>query len=268
MTIPLLIEPEQLANYADENARIVDLCSEQSYMNGHIPGAIHLPAQTLTLSKPPVPGLLPDLAHLERIFGYLGLNEDTHFFVYDDEGGGWAGRFIWTLDVIGHSHYSYINGGIFAWRGAGMELETEENSVEPTFPKLQIHNDPQVNVQELLDILGNDNVTIWDARSPEEYRGDKVLAARGGHIPGAINCEWISLMDPDKHYRIREDAEDRLGMLGIRRGQDIITHCQTHHRSAFTYMVGKILGFDIRAYPGSWSEWGNLPGTPVEDSSH
>jgi thiosulfate/3-mercaptopyruvate sulfurtransferase len=140
--------------------------------------------------------------------------------------------------------------------------------VEPTFPKLQISNEPQVDVQELLDILGNDNVTIWDARSPEEYRGEKILAARGGHIPGAINCEWTSLMDPDKHYRIREDAEDRLGMLGIRRGQDIITHCQTHHRSAFTYMVGKILGFDIRAYPGSWSEWGNLPGTPVEDSSH
>lgn len=267
MSIPMLIEPEQLANYADENARIVDLCSEQSYMNGHIPGAVHLPPQTLTLSRPPVPGLLPSVAHLERIFGYLGIKDDTHFFVYDDEGGGWAGRFIWTLDVIGHPHYSYINGGIFAWRAAGMELETEENSVEPTQPKLTIHKEPQVDVQDILDVLGQDNLTIWDARSPEEYRGDKVLAARGGHIPGAINCEWTSLMDPDKHYRIREDAEERLGMLGIRRGQDIITHCQTHHRSAFTYMVGKILGFDIRAYPGSWSEWGNLPGTPVEVST-
>lgn len=267
MSIPLLIEPEQLANYTDENSRIVDLSSEQSYMNGHIPGAIHLPAQTLTLSRPPVPGLLPDLSHLERIFSYLALTDDTHFFVYDDEGGGWAGRFIWTLDMIGHSRYSYINGGIFAWRGAGMELETEENSIEPHAVKLSIHKEAQVEVQEILDLLGKDNVAIWDARSPEEYRGDKVLAARGGHIPGAINCEWTSLMDPDKHYRIREDAEERLAMLGIRSGQDIITHCQTHHRSAFTYMVGKILGFNIRAYPGSWSEWGNLPGTPVEDAT-
>ncbi len=267
MSIPLLVEPEQLANFADENARIVDLCSEQSYMHGHIPGAIHLPAQTLTLSRPPVPGLLPDTAHLARIFGYLGLTDDTHFFVYDDEGGGWAGRFIWTLDMIGHKHYSYINGGIFAWRAAGMEVENDENTVEPTTPVITIHNDAELTIQEILDKLGGDNFTIWDARSPEEYRGDKVLAARGGHIPGAINCEWTSLMDPDKHYRIREDAEARLGMLGIRSGQEIVTHCQTHHRSGFTYMVGKILGFDIKAYPGSWSEWGNLPNTPVEKSS-
>lgn len=264
---PLLIEPAELANHLGDNARIVDLSSEQSYMSGHIPGAIHLPAQTLSLSRPPIPGLLPDAAHLQRVLGYLGMKPDTHFFVYDDEGGGWAGRFIWTLDVIGHKHYSYINGGILAWRAFGMEVETDENSVEPTSPEINIATHPTVGVQEILDSLDDENFTIWDARSPEEYRGDKILAARGGHIPGAINCEWTSLMDPDKNYRIRDDAEERLGILGIRKGQDIVTHCQTHHRSGFTYMVGKILGFNIRAYPGSWSEWGNLPGTPVERSS-
>jgi len=266
--IPLLIEPENLAPYlADCDARIVDLCSEQSYMSGHIPGAIHLPAQTLTLSQPPVPGLLPEKEQLQRIFSYLGLSPDTHFFVYDDEGGGWAGRFIWTLDVIGHRNYSYINGGILAWRGAGLPIELEENTAETTHPDISINPNPIMDVQEILDKLDTENFTIWDARSPEEYRGDKVLAARGGHIPGAINCEWISLMDPDKGFRIREDAEERLGMLGIRKGQEIMTHCQTHHRSGFTYMLGKILDFNIRGYPGSWSEWGNLAGTPVEASS-
>lgn len=266
--IPLLIEPEELDRYCTgDNARIVDLCSEQAYVSGHIPGAIHLPAQTLTLSQPPIPGLLPDKSRLQKIFGYLGLTPDTHFFVYDDEGGGWAGRFIWTLDVIGHKNYSYINGGILAWRGAGLEVELEENTVEPTSPDITIGSTATADVQEIMDKLGDDNFTIWDARSPEEYRGDKVFAARGGHIPGAINCEWISLMDSDKGFRIHDDAEERLGMLGIRKNQDIVTHCQTHHRSGFTYMVGKILGFNIRAYPGSWAEWGNLPGTPVEESA-
>lgn len=266
--IPLLIEPENLARYLSlDHVCVVDLCSEQSYMSGHIPGAVHLPAQVLVSGHPPTPGKLPGLAQLQRIFNHLGLKPETHFIAYDDEGGGWAGRFIWTLDVIGHKNYSYLNGGILAWRGEGLSVETHENIPEPTHTEITIHKDPIAEIPEILASLEKDNCVIWDARSPEEYRGEKVLAARGGHIPGAINCEWTSLMDPDRHYRIRQDAEDRLAILGIRRGQEIITHCQSHHRSAFTYMVGKILGFTIKGYDGSWSEWGNRPDTPVEETS-
>ncbi|WP_018014311.1 sulfurtransferase [Teredinibacter turnerae] len=271
--LPLLIEPQDLAAFLAETPQpdtpicIVDLSSEQSYQSGHIPGAVHLPAQALICGYPPAAGKLPGDEQLNRVFSHLGLTPDTHFIVYDDEGGGWAGRFIWTLDVIGHQQYSYVNGGILAWRGEGLPVETQESLAQPTDVNVQINEQPIAEIPYILGELGNQGFVIWDARSPEEYRGEKVLAQKGGHIPGAINCEWTSLMDPDNHFRILADAEERLGILGIRKGQSIVTHCQSHHRSGFTYLVGKILGFSIKGYHGSWSEWGNHPDTPVEEAS-
>lgn len=266
--IPLLIEPQDLQKYtSDKNTRIIDLCSEQSWHSGHIPNAVHVSPQSLFRGQAPAPGLLPDIPHLESLFGHLGLTPESHFFVYDDEGGGWAGRFLWTLDVIGHQHYSYINGGLLAWRGANLSIEQVSPSCIATDVKIKPNQQMIVDVQEILQKLGNENFTVWDARSPEEYRGEKVQAARGGHIPGAINCEWTRLMDSNTHFRIRQDAEEYLQTLGINKHQEIVTHCQTHHRSGFTWLVGKTLGFNIKAYPGSWSEWGNLSETPVETAS-
>lgn len=261
----LIIEPEQLAEApADANRVIVDLSSEATYNAGHVPGAIHVPPQALVRGQPPVPGKLPDLEQLESVFGCLGHTPDVHYVVYDDEGGGWAGRFIWTLDVIGHTHYSYLNGGIHAWKAAGLPLETTANDRPRTTPTLEIHRQPIAEIDDIVPRLGNSNFAVWDARSAAEYRGEKVLAQKAGHIPGAIHCEWTELMDPQRQYRIRSDAEDYLRSKGLTEDKDMVTHCQSHHRSGFTYLVGKSLGFRVRGYHGSWAEWGNHPETPVE----
>lgn len=248
----------------DTRICIVDLSSESSYLEGHIPGAIFLPFQSLMCGIPPAPGKLPSTENLNKIFEFLGLNDDTHFIVYDDEGGGWAGRFIWTLDVIGHKHYSYLNGGLQAWKGDGLPLESKNNVREKTAVSVKIQPEPIANIPDILKGLQDKSITIWDARSPAEHSGQRVTAAKAGHIPGAINAEWTSLMDHNNGLRIREDAASYLKQLGINGDTTIITHCQSHHRSGFTYLVGKHLGFDIRGYHGSWGEWGNHPDTPVE----
>lgn len=112
--------------------------------------------------------------------------------------------------------------------------------------------------------LGNSDFTVWDARTPGEYTGVKAQALRNGHIPGAINCEWTQLHDTNNALRIRADAKEFLQAQGFTSDKEIVTHCQSHRRSGFTYVVGKSLGLNIKAYDGSWSEWGNREDTPIE----
>ena len=265
--LPLLLEPEQLAAMLPlENTLILDQSKADCYAEGHIPGAIHLDFKRLQLGQAPTPGALPSLEDLSALFSELGLTPDTTVITYDDEGGGWAGRLIWALDMIGHQKYAYVNGGIHAWRLAG--LATEQNANQPTASEYSIRalkDGYSLSKEEIVARIGQADFAIWDARSEAEYLGDKVISKRGGHIPGAVNYEWTRGMDKERGLRINnlEDFRALLTDMGLTADKEIATHCQTHHRSGFTYLVGKILGLNMKAYAGSWSEWGNDDNTPV-----
>lgn len=268
VNLPLLIEPAQLQPLlGTPNLLIVDLCRPEQYATAHIPGAVFLPFTQLARGVPPGPGKLPAENLMSRVMSSIGLTPDTHVVAYDDEGGGWAGRFIWTLDVIGHKHYSYLNGGLHAWVAEKRPLEAGIEMPKPSQYQAKYQNGPIMTKDDILARLGDPTLAIWDARSMEEYFGKRVTAQKNGHIPGAINYEWTRAMDPHNHLRLRnlDTLRSELKKLGITPDKTIVTHCQTHHRSGFTYLLGKILGFqDMKAYPGSWSEWGNDPTTPVE----
>lgn len=246
---------------------IIDVSSEANFINGHIPGAQNIPPSTLQGGIKPAVGKIPSEQQLNRLFSAIGLTENSHIIAYDDEGGGWAGRLIWTLDAIGHKHYSYLDGGIHAWKAAGLPIETGETTSSSSCYSVSINTDPISELDDVLSALDDASVAIWDARSTEEYRGEKILAERGGHIPGAINIDWLELIDRSNDMRLidLEGLQQRLNKLGLSSDKTIITHCQTHHRSGLSYLAMKILGYpSIKGYHGSWSEWGNRRDTPIE----
>ncbi|GHE20462.1 sulfurtransferase [Halomonas urumqiensis] len=268
--LPLIVEPEQLVEHLDEpTLLIIDVpLKADSYATGHVPGAIFLDHRLLMRGEGDVPSREPTEEALSQLFSSLGLTRDTHVVAYDDEGGGWAGRLLWTLELIGHTRYSYLNGGIHAWRDAGLATSSEATSPSPSDYQAEIlHPEVLINRQEINERLGEKGFAVWDARSPAEYRGEKGENKRLGHIPGAVNMEWTDAMDRDRSLRIRDYAEliTELEALGLTPDMEVVTHCQTHHRSGFTWLVGRALGFDkMRGYAGSWKEWGNRDDTPVE----
>lgn len=267
----LLIEPEALQDLIAETTHIlvVDLSRPQVHDESHIPGAVHLQANLLTSGQSPAPGAMPSLALLSERLSAIGLSEEKLVVVYDDEGGGWAGRLIWTLDMIGHQHYLYLNGGIHAWIDAGLPIESGKHAVSPSQYTAKMAKQPPIMEKgEILSHLNQPGFTLWDARSPQEFSGKKCLALRGGHIPGAINFEWTQGMDKSRSLRVKSLNELRstLSEIGIQAEDNVVTYCQTHHRSGFTYLLAKLLNFpNIAAYPGSWSEWGNDPDMPISE---
>ena len=264
-----VIEPATLMQHLDDPGLcLVFVGDAERYAAGHPPGASRIDYRDLNAERPPAGGLLPDTETLARVLGAAGITPECHVIAFDAEGNGRASRLLWTLDCIGHHRWSLLDGGIIAWHAEGHPLVhgPDHPDPAPAYPVRHIDDMARAKRDEVLAHLDDPETTLLDARSPAEYTGDDVRAARGGHIPGAVNVEWTLNVDPARHTRLRpREALQRLYReAGVRPEQTVITHCQTHHRSALTYVVLRHLGFvRVRGYDGSWSEWGNDPEVPV-----
>ncbi|MFV2057573.1 MAG: sulfurtransferase [Thiohalomonadales bacterium] len=272
---PYIVEAADLAaavaqeTFQQENGILIDLCKSSLYSQSHIPGAVYLDYTKIVATRPPVMGLLPDKQQLQALLGELGISPDTHVVTYDDEGGGKAARFLWTLAAIGHQKMSLLNGGIHAWANERFPLETEANLPQLSVSTYTIEfQDNVIATKEyIMEQLDNPACIFMDARSDAEYSGKKKFAERAGHIPGAINVDWSLLIDQNNSLRLKDNETLRniLQSAGINEQHEVIVYCQTHHRSALSFVALTQLGFDkVKGYPGSWSDWGNSPSTPIE----
>ncbi|MDH5712124.1 MAG: rhodanese-like domain-containing protein, partial [Gammaproteobacteria bacterium] len=262
-------EPNELEQLLDKpNVVIVDLCKAKQYAQTHIPGAYFVNYADIVCIEKPVMGLLPDAETFSTLISNLGIDKDTHVIAYDDEGGGCASRFIWTLNVFGHEKTSLLNGGLHSWANEGHRL-SNEMPPHATPSGYALHNTGKYTADRnyIQQHLNDANTVLLDARSPAEYSGEKKFAEKGGHIPGAILFEWTDAMDRNHNLRMLPEGiiEQRLEQLGITRDKEVICYCQSHHRSAYSCMMLMHLGYEnVKGYPGSWSDWGNQPNTPVE----
>jgi len=266
--LPLIVEPEELEHQLGQEAiLVVDLCKPEIYAQSRIPGAVHLDYAQIVAVNRPVMGLLPSESQLNEVFSSIGLTPEHHVVAYDDEGGGRASRLLWTLEAMGHTRFSLLNGGLHAWTQERRPLKNGTETRAHSYYRAQRQEAVIADKNYILKHIGDPSVVLLDTRSLDEYLGSKRFAERGGHIPGAVNLDWLQTMDRDRGLRFKPVDELRamLTALGVTPDKEVVCYCQSHHRSAHSCMMLKNLGFTrVRGYPGSWSDWGNSPDTPVE----
>ncbi len=251
---------------SQKNLLLIDVRSLETCVDGHIPGAVMLDYPQLLRGEGPASGMLPSIEQLSSIFSTLGLRHDTHVVAYDDDNGCHATRLLWTLETIGHRKYSLLNGGFAAWDEAAYPISDKPSSPSPVIYSVKLNSSTFADFDYLRANIDNPDTVILDTRSAAEYEGRDVRAKRGGHIPNAIHFEWSRCIDLHDNGRLLETGSiaSQLDLSGVTPDKEIVVYCQSHHRSSHTYLVLKHLGYTrVRAYPGSWSEWGNCDDAPV-----
>jgi thiosulfate/3-mercaptopyruvate sulfurtransferase len=266
----ILVETEYVENIINqENLVILDTGRKDTdFAAGHLPTAVEFPRDLYYQKVNGIPGMFPGPDSVSASLEKAGISNNTRVIIYDAGNSLWATRLFWTLEYLGHKNVAVLNGGYAKWQAEGRSISTEITS----YP----NGDFQYDVQDNLLITGTalhqdlDSVTVIDARSPGEYAGTDVRADRGGHIPEAINIDWVynNTGEEINTFLTREELKEfydrELSAIG---DEKIVTHCQTGVRGAHTYFVLRLLGYkDVSLYDGSWIEWANDETFPVTQS--
>ena len=258
-----------VAHLEDANVRLIDLNGKiEDYAAGHIPGATYVNlTEDLTNPDDPVRGQVLTQDQLSTLFSRLGIAADTTVVFYDNNSNLIAARAYWALKYYQHADVRVYNGGLKQWAADGQALVTDEPAITPS---AYVAQDADVAIRTtteyVLEHLEDDNVVLCDTRGPEEFAGTDVRSARGGHIPGALNVEWINAVNEDGTFKDAATLYKLYTTAGFLPDKEIITYCQTGVRGAHTWFVlTELLGFpNVRNYDGSWEDYGNNPDTPIE----
>jgi thiosulfate/3-mercaptopyruvate sulfurtransferase len=273
----VLVSTDWVAAHLDDpGVRLVETDEDLLlYETGHIPGAVKID-WIEDLNDPIVRDYL-DHTRLERLLRAKGIGRDTTMVFYGDRNNWWACYAFWVLRLFGLTNLRLMDGGRMLWQKEGRPLVTEV----PAWPAGDVTVLPRADgaIRAFRDeVLAHvrSRGALVDVRSPEEFRGERLHmpeypnegATRGGHIPGARSIPWARAVDPETHtFKAAADLRAIYeGEQGLRPGPETIVYCRIGERSSHTWFVlTYLLGYPkVRNYDGSWTEWGNAVGLPIE----
>jgi thiosulfate/3-mercaptopyruvate sulfurtransferase len=270
----VLVTTEWVAsNLNAPNTRLVEVdVDTTAYDQGHIPGAVGWNWQTQLQDN--VKRDLIDKAALEKLLGQSGISNDTTILLYGDNNNWFAAYAFWQLKYYGHQNVKLINGGRKKWLEEKRPLTKDAPKVTPTTYQVRA-TDPSVRAfrDDVLHIVqGKKRGQLVDVRSVDEFTGKIIAppgmtetAQRAGHIPNAANVPWAQAANEDGTFKSAEALASLYGGKGINGSDEVIAYCRIGERSSHTWFVLKyLLGYNnVRNYDGSWTEWGNLIGSPI-----
>lgn len=253
----------------DPSVRLIDVSAKQEgYAEGHLPNAVFVNwNEDLTSDSDPVRGQIAGGDKISEVLSRAGVERDDTVVFYDDTSNLFAARAYWVLKYYQHDDVRVYNGGTKKWLADGEELVTNTPDVSPSNYAAG-EPDPEIRTtaEYVLAHLDDENTVVCDTRSAKEYTGVDARSARGGHIPGAINLDWVHSVNEDGTFKDAEVLRKLYEEAGFTPDKAIVTYCQTGVRGAHTWFVLKeLLGYeDVRNYDGSWEEWGNVAELPIE----
>jgi thiosulfate/3-mercaptopyruvate sulfurtransferase len=241
----------------------------ESYLAGHLPGAVFVDLDTELAAKPGAGGRhpLPEPDDLQRVLRAAGINSDSTVVVYDGDNGSVAARAWWLLRWAGHREVAVVDGGYAAWEQEGREVVTEVPDPEPGNIRVHPGNMPTIDADAAAR-LAKEGVLL-DARAPERYRGEvEPVDPRPGHIPGAVNAPFTGHLNAAGRWLPPAELAGRFTALGVRASGEVGAYCGSGVTASSVVLALEAAGITDAEhpavlYPGSWSEWSSDPDRPA-----
>jgi thiosulfate/3-mercaptopyruvate sulfurtransferase len=245
----------------------------QAYKAGHVPGAVCWKWKDMLWD--PLRRDFPTPEDFARRCGEAGIGNDTTVVFYG-EGVQFGFYAWWTFRYCGHRKVKMLDGARYRWAGEGRPLATEEPppAAPVTYAPTKRVERMRVLRDKMFKVVDSKATLLLDGRSPEEYRGERVGGPEGpdvgalryGRIPGAKHLYFEELLDGSKAFKPAAELQQLFAARGASPERDVIAYCRMSHRATVLYFaLTELLGFrKVKVYDGSWTEWGNLVGVPVE----
>ena len=259
-------------NLNNPKLRIIEVSVDTGiYERGHIQGAVNFKWHTDLVD--PVKRDIASKENFEKLLRQAGINNDSTIVIYGDSNNWFAAWGAWVFDIYGVKNVKLLDGGRKKW-------EAEKRPLTPLATQVAAGNikvsDANNNLRaKLIDVVAVANkksdTALVDIRSSDEFTGKVIapagvqeLAIRAGHIPGAVNVPWGQAVAEDGTFKSAEELKKIYGAVGIDGKKPIITYCRIGERSSHTWFaLSKILGYNVKNYDGSWTEYGNSVGNPI-----
>lgn len=236
--------------------------ARSEYEAEHIPGALFFDIDEIADKSNPLPHMLPSPEKFASKVKAMGIGDGTRVIAYDTSGLYSAGRVWWMFRVMGHDDVAILNGGLKKWKSEGRHVTDEPSSARA--PK---HFTPRFNaalvrdLAEMKTLVADGSEQVADARGAGRFRGEEVeprAGLRAGHMPGAANVPYTSLLNPDGTLKSEPELRGAFEAAGISLGKPIVTSCGSGVTAGVLTLALAILGrTDVAVYDGSWSEWGH-----------
>jgi len=268
-----LVTTEWLAqNLNRSDLRVIEVSVNPGvYERAHIPGAVNFSWHTDLNDK-----LRRDIVgkqDFEKLLSKAGVKDDTTVVLYGDTNNWFAAWGAWVFDIYGVKNVKLLDGGRRKWEAESRALNNRAPDYAATSYRVgKVNLDLRARLSDALAVAeGKSQAKLIDIRSGDEYQGKifapagvPELAIRAGHIPGAVNVPWGQAVQEDGTFKPKEELRKLYAGVGIDGSKPVITYCRIGERSSHTWFaLSKILGYDVKNYDGSWTEYGNAVGVPI-----